>query len=191
MTVVELAPHGDESVNFLVNDELLYHAGDPIVPARPGLGHGYAPGPIGTRTETDDANDDDAENQDDNHMEVREDKTSGLDLGALEKDYLEYQFSDDDDSGEVDKPLLLMTPFSLMSSTKEAPASLSPVDPVCLALESQRWYAQKQIHESPRRRRIDETMRVCFLGTLSQKEWVRYQSELERKTGVTWTRRWG
>ena len=27
MTVDELAPHGDESVEFLVNDELFYHAG--------------------------------------------------------------------------------------------------------------------------------------------------------------------
>ena len=27
MTVDELAPHGDESVEFLVNDELFYHGG--------------------------------------------------------------------------------------------------------------------------------------------------------------------
>ena len=27
MTVDELAPHGDESVEFLVNDEVIYHAG--------------------------------------------------------------------------------------------------------------------------------------------------------------------
>ena len=27
MTVDELAPNGDESVEFLVNDELFYHAG--------------------------------------------------------------------------------------------------------------------------------------------------------------------
>ena len=32
MTVDELAPHGDESVEFLANDELFYHAGDLTVP---------------------------------------------------------------------------------------------------------------------------------------------------------------
>ena len=34
----ELAPHGNESVEFLVNDELLYHAGDLTVPAWPDSG---------------------------------------------------------------------------------------------------------------------------------------------------------
>ena len=33
MTVDELAPYGDESVEFLVNDETFYHAGDLTVPA--------------------------------------------------------------------------------------------------------------------------------------------------------------
>ena len=37
-------------------------------------------------------------------------------------------------------------------------------------------------------RRIEETMRVSFLSTLPEEEWERYQSELERKTGVTWSR---
>ena len=32
--VDDLAPHGEESVEFLVNDELFYHAGDLTVPAR-------------------------------------------------------------------------------------------------------------------------------------------------------------
>ena len=51
------------------------------------------------------------------------DKPNELDLGALERDLLEYQFSEDDASGEVDQPLLLMTPDSFMSPTKEALAS--------------------------------------------------------------------
>ena len=29
-------------------------------------------------------------------------------------------------------------------------------------------------------------MRVSFLSTLPEEEWERYQSELERETGVTW-----
>ena len=31
-------------------------------------------------------------------------------------------------------------------------------------------------------------MRVSFLSTLPEEEWERYQSELERETGVTWNR---
>ena len=52
ITIDDLAPGGDESVEFLVNDELFYHAGDLTVPARPGLGHGYATRPFGTWTKT-------------------------------------------------------------------------------------------------------------------------------------------
>ena len=42
MAVDELAPHGDESVESLMNDELCLA----------GLGHGYAPEPFGTWTKT-------------------------------------------------------------------------------------------------------------------------------------------
>ena len=121
-------------------------------------------------------------------MEGKEDKTSGLDLGALERDLREYQLSEDDEDGEVDEPLLLMMPSSYMSPTKEEPASLSPADPVSLALTSRCREVHKRLHESPGRRRIEDTMRVSFLGTLPEEEWERYQRELERKTGVAWNR---
>ena len=52
MTVDELAPHGDESVEFLLNDELFYHAGDLTVPAGLDSGMDMHRGPFGTRTET-------------------------------------------------------------------------------------------------------------------------------------------
>ena len=108
------------------------------------------------------------------HMEGKGEKSDGLDLGALEKDLLEYQFSEDD-HGEVDGNLLLMTPSSFMSTTREAPASLSQVDPIGLAMAYRSRDTQKLLHESPRRRRIDETMRVSFLNTLPEEEWERYQ----------------
>ena len=110
-----------------------------------------------------------------------------MDLGALERYLLEYQFSEDDNE-EVDGDLLLMTPSSFMSPTKEAPLSLSPVDQISLAMDYRRRDLQKLLHESPWRREIEETMMVSFLSTLPEEEWERYQSELERKTGVTWNR---
>ena len=48
ITVDDLAPHGEESVEILVNDELFYHAGDLTVPARPDSGMNMRQGPSGT-----------------------------------------------------------------------------------------------------------------------------------------------
>ena len=50
MTVDELAPYGDESVEFLVNDELFYRGSDRSGAA--GLGHGHAARSHGTWAET-------------------------------------------------------------------------------------------------------------------------------------------
>ena len=125
--------------------------------------------------------------QDDDHKEGKTEKSDEMDLGALERDLPEYQFSEDDD-GEVDGNLLLMTPSSVMPPAKEAPASLSPVEPISLAMDCRRRELQKLLHESPRRRNIEENMRVSFLSTLPEEEWERYQCELQRETGVTWNR---
>ena len=133
MTVDELAPYGDQSVEFLVNERFFYHAGDLTVTARPDSGMDMRQGPSGPGPRPD-TNDDEQMDQDDDHMEGKGGKSNGLDLGALERDLLEYQFSEEDD-GEVDRNLLLMTPSSFMSPTREAPASLSPVDPIGLALD--------------------------------------------------------
>ena len=186
ITVDDLAPHGEESVEFLMNDELFYHAGDLTVPARQHSGRDMRQGPSGPKPKPD-TNDDEQMDQDDDHMEGKGKKSSEMDLGALERDLLEYQFSEDDD-GEVDGNLLLMTPSFFMSPTKEAPANLSPVEPISLAIDYRRRELQKLLHESPRRRKIEESMRVSFLSTLPEEEWKRYQSELERETGVTWNR---
>ena len=186
ITIDDLAPWGDESVEFLVNDELFYHAGDLTVPARPDSGMDMRQSPSGPGPKPD-TNDDELIDQDDNHLKGKGENSGGLDLGALERDLQEHQFSEEDD-GEVDGNLLLMTPSSFMSPKKESPASLSPVDPISLAMDHRSRDLQKLLHESPRRRRIEETMRVSFLSTLPEEEWERYQSELERKTGVTWSR---
>ena len=186
ITVDDLAPHGEESEKFLLNNELFYHAGDLTVPARPDSGMDMRQGFSGSKPRPD-TNDDEQMNQDDDHIEGKGEKSGEMDLGALERDLLEYQFSEDDD-GEIDGNLLLMTPSSFMSPTKEAPASLSPVEPISLAMDYRRRDLQKLIHESPRRRKIEKSMRVPFLSTLPKEEWERYQSELEREKGVTWNR---
>ena len=184
ITIEDLAPHGEESVEFLVNDELFYHAGDMTVPARPDSGIDSQQGPSGPRPKPDAGDDELMDQDDDDDTEGKTGKPGETDLGALERDLLEYRFSEDDD-GEVDGSLLLMTPSSFMSPTKEASADLSPIDPISQARECRSRDPQKLLHESPRRRKIEESVRVSFLSTLPEEEWERYQSELEGKTGAT------
>ena len=84
MTIDELAPYADESVEFLVNDEFIHHAGDLTVPARPDSGIDMRQGPSGTGPRPD-MNDDEQMDQGDDLMEGKEEKSNGLDLGALER----------------------------------------------------------------------------------------------------------
>ena len=163
ITVDDLAPHGEDSVEFLVNDELFYHAGDLTVSARPDSGLDTRQGPSGPKSKPD-ANDDELMDQDDDNIGGKAEKSGEMDLGALERDLLEYQFGKDDD-GEVDGSLLLMTPTSFMSPTKEESADSSPVDPISQARECRSKCPQRLLNESPRRRKIKESMRVSFLST--------------------------
>ena len=117
ITIEVLAPHGEESVEFLVNDELFYHAGEMTVPARPDSGIDTRQGPSGPKPKPD-ANDDELMDRDDDDIGGKTEKPGETDLGALERDLLEYRFSEDDD-GEVDGSQLLMTPSSFMSPTKQ------------------------------------------------------------------------
>ena len=81
-----------------------------------------------------------------------------------------------------------MAPSSFKSPTKEASADLSPMDPISQARECRSREPQRLLHGSPRRRKIEESMKISFLSTLPEEEWERYQSELEGKTGATWSR---
>ena len=100
ITVDDLAPHGEESVEFLVDEELFYNAGDLTVPAQSDSGMDMRQGPSGPKPKPD-ANDDELMDQDEDHMEGKGEKPYeedyGEDLGALERDLLEYQFSEGDD----------------------------------------------------------------------------------------------
>ena len=100
-------------------------------------------GPSGPGLKPDDVNNDDMEDQDDDPMNGKEEKTSGMDLGSLERDLLKYQLSEDDDSGEDDGPLVLMTPSSSMSPTEEAPAvSLQRIQSIWY------WTLERETHKS-------------------------------------------
>ena len=176
LTIEEVAPHVEEPVEIFINEQMFYNAGDLVIPARPDAGVDMRQGPSGPGPRPDNGGDANKENHgEDDPMEGKSDRMSEFDLGALERDLLEYDFNEAGGGG-VKETLVLMTPSTFMSPTKEPPASLSPVESMSLVETHQRRGESKLLSESPRRRRIDESMQVAFLGTLPEEEWEQYQS---------------
>ena len=89
-------------------------------------------GPSGPGPRPDNGGDANKENhREDDLKEGKSDIMSDFDLGDLERDLLEYDFNETEDGG-ANETLVLMTPSSFMSPTKEPPASLSPVESMSL-----------------------------------------------------------
>ena len=180
LIVDEVELYGEEPVEAVIKDQVFYHAGDLMIPARPDSGVDMRQGPSGPRPKPNDGGKEgDANKENENQgkgdpMEGKGDKMSEFNLAALERDLLEYDFNETEDSGTIET-LVLMTPSSFMSSNKEPSASLSPVESGSLVEAHQSRGAPKLLCESPRWRRIDESMRVAFLSTLPEEEWERYQ----------------
>ena len=49
-----MAPHGEEPVEVVINDEVFYQAGDLMIPARPDSGVDMRHGPSGPGAKSDD-----------------------------------------------------------------------------------------------------------------------------------------
>ena len=160
LTIEEVATHGEEPVEVVISDEVFYQAGDLMIPSRPDRRT------ILWRTKV---------------------TRCASSTGAHKRDLLEYDFNEPEDGG-TNETLTMMTPSSFMSPTKEPRASLSPMVSMSLIKAHQKRGASMLSCYSPRRRKMDESMRVSFLSTLPEEEWERYQSELQRKTGEVWTR---
>ena len=186
MTIEEVTPHDEEPVQNVINHQVFYRAGDLTIPARPDSGIYMRQEPSGPGPKPDDGGkkeDANKENQGhDDPMEGKGDKMSKFDQGALERNLLEYDFFEAEGGG-TNKTPVLMTRSSFRSPTKEPPASLSQVESRSLSEAHQRRDAPKLLCDSPRRRRIDESMRIAFLSTLPEEGWDSYQSELDKKTG--------
>ena len=150
LTIEEVAPHGEEPVEIVMNDQVFYHAGDLAIPARPDAVVDMLQGPSGPGPRPDNGGDANKENHgEDDPMEGKSDRMSEFDLGALERDLLEYDFNETD-GGEANETVVLMTPSSFMSLTKEPPASPSPAESMSLVDAYQRKGESKLLSESSR-----------------------------------------
>ena len=90
LKIEEVAPHGEEPVEIVMNDQVFYHAGDPVIPARPDTGVDMRQGPSGPGPRPDNGKDAKKENHgEDDPMEGKSDRMSEFDLVALERDLLE------------------------------------------------------------------------------------------------------
>ena len=167
-------PHGEEPIVIVKNDEVFYQMGDLMIPARPDSGIDERLGPCGPGAKPyyegkgEDAK---KENQREHDpMEGKCDKFSGTDLGALERDLLKYDFNEAEHGG-ANETLILMTPSSFLSPTKEPSASLSPVEPLSL-MEAQ----QKKTRLSCSANLLEGG------GLMSHCEWLSWAS-CQRKNG--------
>ena len=172
LTTEEVAPHGEELAQIVINDQVFYRAGHLTIPDRLDTGVDMRQRPSGPLPKPDNGGkkeDADKENQEENDpVEVIGDKMSEFDLGALERDLLEYDFNEAEDGGANEMPVL-MTPSLFKSPTSPRLACLP-------------WSLDPRLKHT-----MDELLRVAFLRTLPKKEWERYRSKLERKTDEAWT----
>ena len=94
LTIEEVALHGEEPVEIVISGQVLYQTGELTIPARPDSGVEMRQGPSGPGPKPDDGGkkeDANKENQgEDNPMEGKGDKMNEFDLGAPERDLLEY-----------------------------------------------------------------------------------------------------
>ena len=109
LTIEEVAPHGEEPSEIVMNDQVLYHAGDLVIPARPDAGVDMRQGPSGPGPRPDNRGDAIKENHgEDDPMEGKSVKMSEFDLGALERDLLDYDF-DKKEGGGANETVVPMT----------------------------------------------------------------------------------
>ena len=98
-----MALHGEEPVEIVISDQVFYQVGDLTIPARPDSGIEMRQFPSGPGPKPDDRGkkeDANKENQgEDNPMDDKGEKMSEFDLGALERDLLEYDFNEAENGG--------------------------------------------------------------------------------------------
>ena len=133
-------------MEVVIKDQVFFQAVDLVIPTRPDSGVDMRQGPSGPGPKPDNGGkkeDANKENQGkDDPMEGKGDRMSEFDLDAPEKDLLDYDFK------EMEVGRTNETP-SFMSSTKEHPASLCPVESSTLIEAHQRRGMPTLLCQSP------------------------------------------
>ena len=112
--------------------------------------------------------------QDPDQAEKEDDKTSTGGMSSLD-----FNFLSDFENGTD----------TLEAMTEPADEGTSTLEPPSVFMEMSRNLLEKKLlMDSPRRRRIEGTARVHFLGTLPKEEWEVHHTDHKNKTGCSMDR---
>ena len=118
--------------------------------------------------------------QDSDQAEKENDKVSTGGMSSLDFNFLSDFENGTDTLKETTEPAdegtsTLEPPLAFMGTNRNMPESSSP--------SNSKNTKHKLLMESPRRRRIEGTVRVPFLGTLPEEEWEVHHGDHESRTG--------
>ena len=115
--------------------------------------------------------------QDPDQAEKEDDKASTGGMSSLDFNlFSDFEYGTDTLKATTDEGTsTLEPPSAFMRTNRNLPERSSPSNSINTE--------QKLLMESPRRRRIDGTARVPFLGTLPEEEWEVHHRDHENRTG--------
>ena len=181
-----LAPFGYEEVKIVHGEKEDQSAGRLIIPKFQKKARSEEQGPSNSRkkSEGDDGQEgsrrsEEPMQQDPDKAEKEDDKASTVGLSSLDFNFLS-DFESGADALETTEPAdegtsTLERPSAFMETNRNLPESSRP--------SNSKNAEQKLLMESPRRRRIEGSARLLFLGTLPEEEWDVHHRDHENRTG--------
>ena len=178
-----LAPFGYEKDKVVHGEEEDQSAGRLVVPKFPGArGEGQGPSSSGKSPRRDDGQggsrrSEEQMQQDPDQAEKEDDKASTGGMSSLDFNlFSDFENGTDTLKATTDEGTsTLEPPSAFMRTNRNLPESSSPSNSINTE--------QKLLMESPRRRRIEGTARVPFLGTLPKEEWEVHHRDHENRRG--------
>ena len=181
-----LAPFGCQEIKVVHGEEEDRSAGTSIIPKYPEGADTGKPGPSSSKRDKSEGDDgqggsrqtEEPMQQDANQAGGEDDRASTRGVSSLDFNFLS-DFENNADTLEATEPAdegtsTLEPPSAFTEMKRNLPESSSP--------GNSRNNKQRILMESPRRRRIEGSARVPFLGTLPEEEWAVHHRDHENRT---------
>ena len=182
-----LAPFGCEEIKVVHGEEEDRSAGTLIIPKFPEGADTGKQGPSRSKREKSEGDDgqggsrqtEEPMQQDENQARGEDDRASTGGVSSLDFNFLS-DFENNADTLEATEPAdegtsTLESPSAFTEMKRKLPESSSP--------GNSRKNEQRILMVSPRRRRVEGSARVPFLGTLPEEEWEVHHRDHENRTG--------
>ena len=165
-----LAPFGCEEIKVVHGEEEDRSAGTLLIPRFPGEADNDEKGPSSSNKDKSEGDDGQGGSRQ-SEEPMQQDQAGGEDDRDLENNADTFETTEPADEGIS----TLEPPSAFMEMKRHLPESSSP--------GNSRNNDQRILMESPRRRRIEASARVPFLGTLPEEEWEVHHQDHESRTG--------